>query len=230
MTIKLFYNQVGTLVIQKYSNFPLVWQAIKFYNHPETLIRNTSNNIILTVAKIDDTKVQKYLKSFPFIVYYSHLAYFTFDTCLKIDKGFNMQEPPFYKLSQYYDELSNIVIYFEDLLGTIKDSTHTILNAYIQGVIVYMNYAIFSDFRTFFSPKMAMFFFSLLMRESGCSKLVNFIVLMLMGRYLKKSFVNKLEEIEAIHRLRSHSKKWSFHGFWDDFIPELSQYTRAVFN
>ena len=91
MTIKLFYNQVGTLVIQKYSNFPLVWQAIKFYNHPETLIRNTSNNIILTVAKIDDMKVQKYLKSFPFIVYYSHLAYFTFDTCLKIDKGFNMQ-------------------------------------------------------------------------------------------------------------------------------------------
>ena len=67
-----------------------------------------------------------------------------------------------------------------------------IMNAYIQGIIVYMNFAIFSDWRTFFSPKMAMYFFSILVREGNQPKLMNFIVLMLMGRYLKKSFLTKL--------------------------------------
>jgi protein CLEC16A len=92
MTVKLFYNQVNIHPIQKYSNFPLIWQAIKFYNHPEALIRNTSKNIILSVAKLDDEKVQKYMRSFPFIVYYSHLAYFIFDTSYKIDKYLNQDK------------------------------------------------------------------------------------------------------------------------------------------
>jgi hypothetical protein len=48
------------------------------------------------------------------------------------------------------------------------------------------------------------------------------VMMMLMGRYLQKDFIIKLEQIESIQRLKSHNKKWTFHGFWDDFIPELT--------
>jgi hypothetical protein len=59
----------------------------------------------------------------------------------------------------------DVIIYFEDLLSTLKDNAkNMVLNAYMQGVIVFMNYSIFSEFRTFFSPKMALLFFSIFMR------------------------------------------------------------------
>jgi hypothetical protein len=86
------------------------------------------------------------------------------------------------------------MIYFEDLLAVMRDhQKHFIVNAYMQGVIVFMKYSLFSDSRSFFSPKMAMFFFSLFIREGGCSELVNMIIMMLMGRYLKKDFIIKLK-------------------------------------
>lgn len=59
----------------------------------------------------------------------------------------------------------DVIIYFEDLISTLKDnSKDMVLNAYIQGVIVFMSYSIFSEFRTFFSPKMGLLFFSILVR------------------------------------------------------------------
>lgn len=134
------------------------------------------------------------MSSFPFIVYYSHLSYFIFDTSYKIDKYLNQQKLEIAKLNQYYDELYDTMIYFEDLLSIMKNNQKDIIiNAYIQGVIVFMKYSLFSDSRTFFSPKMSLFFFSLIIREGGCSELVNMIIMMLMGRYLKKDFMLKLK-------------------------------------
>lgn len=44
-TVHLFYNE-------KIPIFPLLWQAVRFHNHPEPLIRNTSRNIVLSISKL----------------------------------------------------------------------------------------------------------------------------------------------------------------------------------
>lgn len=70
-TVHIFYNE-------RIPIFPLLWQSIRFHNHPESLIRNTSRNIVLSVFKLTEPTVKEYLVSFPFVVYYSHIA-----SCLK---------------------------------------------------------------------------------------------------------------------------------------------------
>lgn len=55
---------------------PIAWQTIRFLNHPESMIRNTVRNIILSVLRLKDTTAINYLTNFPFVIYYSHLASF----------------------------------------------------------------------------------------------------------------------------------------------------------
>lgn len=42
--LNLYFNE-------RYNKFPLLWQAAKFINYPDGLVRNTSKNIILTLSK-----------------------------------------------------------------------------------------------------------------------------------------------------------------------------------
>lgn len=62
--------------MKRHSQFPLAWQAIRFYNHPESMIRTTCRNIVLSLLKLRESHVASYLSSFPFVVFYSHLACF----------------------------------------------------------------------------------------------------------------------------------------------------------
>jgi protein CLEC16A len=45
VNLDLFYNE-------RYPTFPILSQTIRFFNHPESLVRTTSRNIILTIAKL----------------------------------------------------------------------------------------------------------------------------------------------------------------------------------
>lgn len=75
ISTKLNDGTVHIFLNEKIAGFPLLWQTIRFYNHPETLIRNTCRNIILAIFKLREPLAQKFLSSFPFVVFYSHLAY-----------------------------------------------------------------------------------------------------------------------------------------------------------
>jgi protein CLEC16A len=50
---KLYFNLVIikiSSIFKKYSYFPLIWQANKFYNHKDNLVSTTARNIILTLV------------------------------------------------------------------------------------------------------------------------------------------------------------------------------------
>ena len=53
---------------------PLAWQSIRFMHHPESLIRNTARNIILSILKLRDQTAINYLTNFPFVIFYSHFS------------------------------------------------------------------------------------------------------------------------------------------------------------
>ena len=66
-------------------NHPLLAQSMRFYNHPESLVRNTSRSILLTIAKYSHSPTNNYLLSFPFSIYYVHLAAFLKEYFVAID-------------------------------------------------------------------------------------------------------------------------------------------------
>lgn len=63
--VQLFFNQRCAI-------FPLLTQAARFFNHPESLVRTTSRNILLTIAKLRDPRVDMFMAGFPFSSYYIH--------------------------------------------------------------------------------------------------------------------------------------------------------------
>lgn len=39
------------ILMQKYCKFPLVWQAIQYFNYPELMVRTNVMNIILEIMR-----------------------------------------------------------------------------------------------------------------------------------------------------------------------------------
>jgi len=78
--LELFYNQ-------RYKDFPIVSQAVKFYNYPASMVRTSVQNITLTLFKMDETKLQNYFTNFPFISYFINLSCYLRDIWLKIDEN-----------------------------------------------------------------------------------------------------------------------------------------------
>jgi protein CLEC16A len=108
-TIHIFYNE-------KIPTFPLLWQAIRFHNHPEALIRNTSRNIVLSIFKLSEPRVKEYLASFPFVIYYSHLVSELKTIWTAIDKIRGKEsEAEREELPLLMDEHVDLLMYIEDL-------------------------------------------------------------------------------------------------------------------
>jgi protein CLEC16A len=71
--------------MQKVNTFPLFSVAIKFYNHPEMMVRNAIRIIALTVFKLNDDKVNSLLQELPICSYFVNLA------CLFRDKILDLE-------------------------------------------------------------------------------------------------------------------------------------------
>jgi hypothetical protein len=57
---------------QRYPTFPLLMQATRFYNHPESLVRTKTRSILLSCLRINSTKIKEFAVGFPFVIYYIH--------------------------------------------------------------------------------------------------------------------------------------------------------------
>lgn len=76
LTTKINEDVLPLVYSKKFPAFSLAWQASRFYNHYELLIRAASRTILLSLMKIKNESVEKYFSSFPFVIYYSHLLLF----------------------------------------------------------------------------------------------------------------------------------------------------------
>jgi len=64
--------------------------ALKFANHPETMVRNAVRIIVLTVYRINDAKMnEEILSDVPYCLTHVHLAcHLRTKVCAGIDKSF----------------------------------------------------------------------------------------------------------------------------------------------
>jgi protein CLEC16A len=112
--LQLFYNE-------KYNNFPLLSQAIRFYNHKEAMVRTTVQNITLSVFRLKDAKVDSYLTNFPFVTYFVNISCYIRDLWIKIDGEIldsNLKNHS--RLKSLLDDQYDIIMYMEDVFDLKK--------------------------------------------------------------------------------------------------------------
>jgi len=80
-TIQFFFNA-------RFNHFPLFLIAIKFYNHPETMVRNAVKIIAMTLFGMNSPKINALLQDLPFCSYFSHMASFFKEKIMEIDLAY----------------------------------------------------------------------------------------------------------------------------------------------
>nr|XP_017016775.1 protein CLEC16A homolog isoform X1 [Drosophila kikkawai] len=116
-TIHFFYNEHT-------NDFPLYTEAIKFFNHPESMVRIAVRTISLNVYKVQNSSMLRFIRDKTAAPYFSNLVWFIgkhileLDTCVRTDIDHQSNQ----KLSNLVAEHLDHLHYLSDiLLLDIKD-------------------------------------------------------------------------------------------------------------
>lgn len=77
-TIHFFYNEHT-------NDFPLYTEAIKFFNHPESMVRIAVRTITLNVYKVQNPNMLQFIRDKTAAPYFSNLVWFVGKHILELD-------------------------------------------------------------------------------------------------------------------------------------------------
>lgn len=110
-TIHFFYNEHT-------NDFPLYTEAIKFFNHPESMVRIAVRTISLNVYKVQNASMLRFIRDKTAAPYFSNLVWFIgkhileLDTCVRTDIDHQSNQ----KLSNLVAEHLDHLHYLNDIL------------------------------------------------------------------------------------------------------------------
>jgi protein CLEC16A len=78
-TIHFFYNE-------HLRDFPLYTEAIKFFNHPESMVRIAVRTLTLNVYKVNDKNMLEYIRNKTAAPYFSNLVWFIGNHIIQLDQ------------------------------------------------------------------------------------------------------------------------------------------------
>ena len=107
-TIQLFY-------LENSHSFPLIENALEFYNHEDSMVRSVVRNIVLNVLKIKNPQIQNYFGKLPSISYFSDLICHLRDICYKLNEGINNSNTN--NIMYSFDDLVDETLFIDDLLN-----------------------------------------------------------------------------------------------------------------
>ncbi|KAL3272543.1 hypothetical protein HHI36_014016 [Cryptolaemus montrouzieri] len=110
-TIHFFYNEHT-------NDFPLYTEAIKFFNHPESMVRIAVRTLTLNVYKVEDTSMLAFIRDRTAAPYFSNIVWFIgkhiqeLDNCVRNDADHQSQN----RLSDLVAEHLDHLHYLNDIL------------------------------------------------------------------------------------------------------------------
>ncbi|KAG7302494.1 hypothetical protein JYU34_012410, partial [Plutella xylostella] len=110
-TIHFFYNEHT-------KDFPLYTEAIKFFNHPESMVRIAVRTLTLNVYRVQDASMLRFIRDRTAAPYFSNLVWFIgkhileLDTCVRNDMDHQSQQ----KLDDIVAEHLDHLHYINDIL------------------------------------------------------------------------------------------------------------------
>lgn len=125
-TIHFFYNELT-------NDFPLYTEAIKFFNHPEGMVRIAVRNISLNVYRVHNESMLQFIRDRTAAPYFSNLVWFIgkhiieLDACVKHDQDHQSQD----KLSNLIAEHLDHLHYLHDILTLNISDLNAVLTEHL---------------------------------------------------------------------------------------------------
>lgn len=131
-TIHFFYNEHT-------NDFPLYTEAIKFFNHPESMVRIAVRTLTLNVYKVEDTSMLAFIRDRTAAPYFSNIVWFIgkhiqeLDTCVRNDADHQSQN----RLSDLVAEHLDHLHYLNDILClNITDLNHVLTDHLLHKLLI----------------------------------------------------------------------------------------------
>eukprot|EP01119_Soliformovum_irregulare_P014909 TRINITY_DN4131_c0_g1_i1.p1 TRINITY_DN4131_c0_g1~~TRINITY_DN4131_c0_g1_i1.p1 ORF type:complete len:976 (-),score=250.71 TRINITY_DN4131_c0_g1_i1:40-2967(-) len=110
-TIQFFFNSME-------NDFPLYTEAIKFFNHRESMIRIAVRTLTLNVYKVEDESVRNYVLDKTAAPYFSNIVWFIRDQCYTLDSLIcSSSHQNRSKLEDFVEELLDYFYYLQDIFN-----------------------------------------------------------------------------------------------------------------
>lgn len=125
-TIHFFYNEHT-------NDFPLYTEAIKFFNHSESMVRIAVRTISLNVYKVDNDSMQSFIRDRTAAPYFSNLVWFIgkhileLDACVRNDTNHQSQANLSNLVAEHLDHLH----YLNDILLLKIDGLNAVLTEHL---------------------------------------------------------------------------------------------------
>ncbi|KAG1653380.1 Protein CLEC16A [Nymphon striatum] len=125
-TIHFFYNEHT-------NDFPLYTEAIKFFNHNESMVRIAVRTLTLNIYKVDDKSMLKFIRDRTAAPYFSNLVWFIgshiieLDTCASSD----VDRQGYHRLSNLVAEHLDHMHYINDMLRLEIESINEVLTEHL---------------------------------------------------------------------------------------------------
>ena len=187
-TIRFFFND-------KFNSFPLLENALKLYNHNDSMIKNVVRNIYLSFCKINYPPILDYLCSLPSI------NYLVFIACRLKSLSFKLNEiliafekgvlNDYAELKSFHDDMIDEILYLQDIYSLnyerINDIlTNTLLYYWIlpllcDSIILNRNNNTTTK-KKYISPQLALYLIALVIKCVKNEKLLNAIVYIMFNK------------------------------------------------
>lgn len=125
-TIHFFYNEHT-------NDFPLYTEAIKFFNHSESMVRIAVRTLTLNVFKVDDKAMLKFIRDRTAAPYFSNLVWFIGNHVLELDACVTIadQGPMGSRLGDLVAEHLDHLHYLNDILCLRIDALNAVLTDHL---------------------------------------------------------------------------------------------------
>ncbi|CAG9824726.1 unnamed protein product [Phaedon cochleariae] len=131
-TIHFFYNEHT-------NDFPLYTEAIKFFNHPESMVRIAVRTLTLNVYRVDDSSMLAFIRDRTAAPYFSNIVWFIgkhiqeLDSCVRNDADHQSQN----RLSDLVAEHLDHLHYLNDILClNITDLNHVLTDHLLHKLLI----------------------------------------------------------------------------------------------
>ena len=230
-TIKLFFHP-------EKNSFPLLENAIKLYNHEDSMIRNVVKNIFLKFANLSKEykPLKEFIMSLPIIKFLCFIACRLTDMTLELNEfaGYNVLynfnndkvfEFKYERLKAMHDDIIDEILYVNDILG-INDSqiTFVFLNCLFYYYICPLLLGSIFHYQFFFfcnnyklrtvkylvAPEIALYILTLIFNNVHNDSLLNILCCLLFKRKINEKIFDEFINIHFNEKGPKYPSNYSY--------------------
>jgi len=130
ISMKLNRDVIHFFFNSQAEDFPLYTEALKLYQHKETLVRTTVRALTLNVYKVDDSELRKFILKRSAVTYLTQAVWLMREQCLDMDKNIKVAEGKNKQMviSDGVEHQKDHYFYLEDMLKLGFPELHAIVS------------------------------------------------------------------------------------------------------